>query len=495
MAENVDVSRLIVTLEAQLVKYDRAMAKAMGTADQATDHIVRKFRGAEAELAKFGQRFGGNFFEALSPARLLAGFTAGGIAEFAKKSVENLAAIETGAKKAGLSVKDFQTLTFASLRAGGGSEDVVNLFGKFNKSIGEAIAKGGQLADLLKANNIPLKDANGIQRDNLAVFYDIVDLIHRAGSEQDRAVISAVAFGKEAQAFLPLLEQGANAIKKEQKAAEDLGFALDEATIKKAAEFEKAWLGTWDTWLKKGEVAVFNIVHDLDLLQRAARGKIEINSALAPEGEIRALNPAEQRARRIQQRAELQKSLSEALPGTPGAELIKAHMAELDAQIRSLTAKIQTHHPQPRAPETVVPDEAAKAKAEADAKKAAADAAAERKRQADEARKLAAGIDLITIATNREIEKLQIEATSRGKSIYEIERQQKLLDIMAKLEAEHRQHGGLVTPEEAANANALADAFGRVSQAIADNKTQFDQLKEVGEYRLWRSGNLARQFH
>jgi len=237
----------------------------------AFDAFSRSLRQAQAEQRRFGavanEAFLG-FGRGLRSAAAAMGVTfgVGALAAFAKSAVTDLAAIKDQAERAGLAISDMQSLTFVARQGGGEQGDIVDIFQKMNKALGEAKQGHGDLGAILAANNIKLTDAAGHARDNKEIFLDIVDLVRGAGDEIDRARILHAAFSRSAQDALPFLKDGADAIRAGEDAARDVGAVIDEDIVKKAAVFDDVWTAAWDGWMalaKANIVSVGSVMADM----------------------------------------------------------------------------------------------------------------------------------------------------------------------------------------------------------------------------------------
>lgn len=124
--------------------------------------------------------------------------------------------------------------------------DVSNGLKEFAKGLREAQVAGGDLADLLKKNNIAISDSAGKARPLKDVFTDIAQLIARANNEVDKLK------------FAEKVRLGADAVQFAEKYVEELrkgNLALSEGEQRllvykqKASEFDKAWSEVWSRFV------------------------------------------------------------------------------------------------------------------------------------------------------------------------------------------------------------------------------------------------------
>lgn len=461
-----DLQRLVVSLEAKLTSYDNAMKRAQGITNKTASGIEKRFKTMERELSGIGK----NFFEGMNLGTILGGITAAGIVDFAKEAVKSLAEIKPAAEKAGVSIAELQKLTFAGIGTGTGQNDIVSMMEMFNKKIGEAATKGGDLADLLAKNGVSLRDANGAIRNNVDLLGEVANLVKNAGSSQEAALVATLAMGKAGAEFLPFLKQGSAEMHSLMEEATKAGYVIDTKLIQSADEFDKAWNTAWAVWTARGKGAIVEQGKELENFIRMMSGE------RMTKGSIFSLKSDEIEFETPQQRLKRLRDVDQQNAGNP--RLANAHrieIAQIEQEIAALNRRNELEHGprDDRMPsKTQVPIQKTDEEKKADAERAAAD-----KKAAADKLALAKATDLLFAATRRESAAMIAASQERGKTVYEIERQKKFAEMLAKLEDEHRQHGGFVSQSDIANLHAAADAYGRIAQAIADNARQLDEIK------------------
>jgi hypothetical protein len=259
-----DLEKLIVSLEANLKQYEREFARAQGLTVSKMRGIEKTVQASagrmEAAMARAGASIKAGLVGALGAVTI--GSIASGITELIKKFGE----LSDEAARAGVSAEFLQELGFAGLGAGVKVEQLVDLIQKFNLEIGEAATKGGPLKDLLDANNVALRDANGKIRDQQALFFDVVDLISNARTQQEAAVVAMIAMGKSAKDALPFLQQGSEAIKAGMEAAKATGGVVDEELVNAADEFADRWEYAWGVWEGQAAQRILTVLKLMDSL-------------------------------------------------------------------------------------------------------------------------------------------------------------------------------------------------------------------------------------
>lgn len=255
MPESTDLQRLVVGLEVRMAQYDKAMKRAAVDTDKKLSGIERRFKQAETRISATGK----SLFAGFNPGSLIAGFSAGAVVREVQKVISSVAQIADQAKRAGVSAENIQAIGVAAHQAGVETGEMVDLLSMFNRRIGEAATKGGELADLLKANNVPLRDANGQVRQTIDLFFDVIDLIARAKSLQEGATAGQIAFGRAVGSSLPLLREGSAEMRRMMQAAKDSGAVIREELVAVADEMDDAWSRAWDSWSGKAKSAVLTV--------------------------------------------------------------------------------------------------------------------------------------------------------------------------------------------------------------------------------------------
>ncbi|MFZ5675865.1 MAG: hypothetical protein ACOZAM_23155 [Pseudomonadota bacterium] len=253
-----DLEKLIVRVEANLKQYESAFAKANGFTAREMRKIERQVQDHATRVERYLSKVGAG----------LKGFGAGfigglGIEQISRAIVgvvKDVASLADEAKRAGISFEDLQLVADVAADAGVETANVVDLFQKLNKAIGEAVTKGNDLGKILALNGIPLKDQSGQVRDTLTLFYEVVDLISRTRSQGEASAISMAAFSRSAEDALPFLQQGSAAIKQGAQAARDAGRYMSNELGQTADDIDDRWAQMWRGFEKGGKAAVVRLV-------------------------------------------------------------------------------------------------------------------------------------------------------------------------------------------------------------------------------------------
>ncbi|MBN8997834.1 MAG: hypothetical protein J0H54_00175, partial [Rhizobiales bacterium] len=131
-----------------------------------------------------------------------------------------------------------QELHFAATQGGASIEDFDKSLLYFVKQLGQASAGAGDLYKVLQANGIALRDANGNIRPVVDILKDYADLLGRAGSEQERAALSAMAFGRAGADMANVFRNGSSDIGAAADELHRLNGVIDAATLQRIADID-----------------------------------------------------------------------------------------------------------------------------------------------------------------------------------------------------------------------------------------------------------------
>jgi protein-tyrosine-phosphatase len=165
--------------------------------------------------------------------------TISGFVDYIAKANKELADMQTTAREAGLSVRDFQSVAFGGQVAGLSMDQVNSGLTKSAQLLNDAQRNANSLSKEFDANGLSIKGANGQLLTETQLLTTAGDLVRRAQNPQDQiAIAQMLGYTKE---WIPFLEQAAHGFDGIRNAAEDAGVVVSEETIQKAAEFDERW--------------------------------------------------------------------------------------------------------------------------------------------------------------------------------------------------------------------------------------------------------------
>lgn len=152
---------------------------------------------------------------------------------------KGLADLQQNAKTAGLTMERFQGLKFGA-NVSGVSDDQFNAgLQKSAALLNDAQRNANSLSKLFDENGDSIKRGNGQLISENQLLEKAAGYIKNAATEQDKIKIAEMlGFTRQ---WVPYLEQGAGAMADLASQAKAAGVIIDDATIRKAAEFDSEW--------------------------------------------------------------------------------------------------------------------------------------------------------------------------------------------------------------------------------------------------------------
>lgn len=159
--------------------------------------------------------------------------------------------LDRNAVAAGMSTREFQQSLFAARAAGLTEKDFVAGLDKITQDLVQASRGVTDFGKLFDANGLSIRDATGKLKDAKVAVTDIMGLMQNATPQVQQGISRIVGVSRE---WIPLLQEGETQFEKHKQLAEDLGLIIDDATVKKAREFDQQWrvaVASWDIQFKK----------------------------------------------------------------------------------------------------------------------------------------------------------------------------------------------------------------------------------------------------
>lgn len=225
MTETTDLQRLIVSLDADIKKYERQLARAQGVALDATRQVERNFDKMTAGVTSGLSRIA---------TMAVSVFSLGALLAFSKKAIDAADRIAESAERIGITTKSLQELSFAAKLSGVEAEALEQVMLQLQKRIGGAQDDVDETAKALGKLGISLADIKGKKPDE--VFKLIADRIALVKDPMQQARIATDLFGRTGQQLLPILKSGSAGLAALAAEAHKLGLVLSEETLKKAGQ-------------------------------------------------------------------------------------------------------------------------------------------------------------------------------------------------------------------------------------------------------------------
>lgn len=141
----------------------------------------------------------------------------------------------------GVSTESLQKWNYAANLVDVSGDVITKSLSKLTRSMDDARGGNAELTAAFVKLGISITDSNGQLRDNEEVFYELVDALGAVENATERDALSMTIMGKSAQELNPLIIQGGEALRALGEEAENTGYILDEAQIKKLGEVDDAY--------------------------------------------------------------------------------------------------------------------------------------------------------------------------------------------------------------------------------------------------------------
>jgi len=139
----------------------------------------------------------------------------------------------------GVASSTIQTLRHATIVAGGSADEADKAISRLNRTIGDAIVKGGETRASFDALGVSLSDADGNARKTEDILNDVANALSQVENKGIRAGIASKLFGEQALAFTDAISKGADEIKRLKEELEKTGEILTDLQVRELDRFDK----------------------------------------------------------------------------------------------------------------------------------------------------------------------------------------------------------------------------------------------------------------
>jgi hypothetical protein len=213
-----DLATLTVRLEAEIGKYQENLEKA-------TRQLKRFSDDSESLLSRAASGFA-------------ALFTVDKAFEWGKAIIENADHLEKFSQSTGIAVAELSRIQFAMKASGVDGEALGLIFRKLNENISEAAGNSkSKSAVLFRDLGIDVRDSTGAVKSADVVLRESANSYSKFADGANKSALSVAEFGRQGDALIPFLNQGADGIAALENQADKLGATLDGATAKAAEKF------------------------------------------------------------------------------------------------------------------------------------------------------------------------------------------------------------------------------------------------------------------
>ena len=149
-------------------------------------------------------------------------------------------AVEKGAFKAGLSVENYQRLSYAAQASGIDVESTAHAMGRLNQTLGmSAAGRNRDALALFQRLGITLRNTHGQLRSAADILPELADAFKRNDNPAVRASMGMLLFGRQWQDMMPLLDRGGRELQAMQEHFDKLRPPLDHEQVEAAVQFNR----------------------------------------------------------------------------------------------------------------------------------------------------------------------------------------------------------------------------------------------------------------
>ena len=148
------------------------------------------------------------------------------------KSTQAANAADKLAKQTGLTREQVQELGYAADQEHASLEELAKSINRLSRNMLTSTQGTNEAQRAFKSLGINVKDANGNLRSSVDVLLDIADRFKDMTNETEMSAIAMQLLGRSGADIVPFLRMGGDEIRKLTQEARDLGYVMDEETVK-----------------------------------------------------------------------------------------------------------------------------------------------------------------------------------------------------------------------------------------------------------------------
>jgi hypothetical protein len=249
MAAAAETEQLVVALEARIRDFERNFMRANRTANdnfgkiekrakQSGDNLEKSLSGAASRVAGVMKNFGAGF-----AGGILGGLSVAGLQQIARgigDVANSVAMIGSNAKKAGLSNRSFQELSYVASQARIDVDALADGMKELALRADEWIVTGaGPGAEAFARLGYTAQELKAKLKDPSALLVDIVARLQQLDKAAQIRIADELFGGTAGERFVELLDKGADGIRQMIAEAHSFGLVLDDQMIAKADEIDR----------------------------------------------------------------------------------------------------------------------------------------------------------------------------------------------------------------------------------------------------------------
>lgn len=220
------------TLSAQLTKGEKRVGQYASKTDKQLSRVAASFVSSGKAAASFLAPLKGALL-----ASTIGGFLSlGGAIAGAKDSLAEFDKIAKSAKVAGFDSDAYQSLAYSADLAGVSIDKLDAGLQAFRRNSSLAVSEQGTLYTVLKKVNPELLRQIQVSDSQAEKIRIVADAMKAAKTETERVALATAAFGRNGQALIPILTDGAAGLDEMQRKAQDLGIIVDRELLRRSED-------------------------------------------------------------------------------------------------------------------------------------------------------------------------------------------------------------------------------------------------------------------
>lgn len=184
------------------------------------------FRGVGAEVTRFGLKLGA-----------LGGIGGGGLLGLVNRTANISESIALASERVGIGVQQFQRLSFAATQSGVSTEQFSDSMKFLAANAVEAATGSEEAAQWFRAAGVAVKDASGKIKGTDQLFLELSEAFSKSDKSAEKVKVGMALLGRSGADLVPMMNQGAGAIRGLGDEAEKLGLVRSPAAVSAGKEF------------------------------------------------------------------------------------------------------------------------------------------------------------------------------------------------------------------------------------------------------------------
>ena len=178
----------------------------------------------------------GNAFKKMLPALTVTAIV-GGFAAMTRSAINMADEMTKAAQQVGVGVAELSRLRHAADLSGVSFDGLKSSIGIMNRNLVDLNGGGNAATKALAQMGIAARGTDGKVKSTTQIMTEMADVFQRMPDGAEKSALAMAVFGRSGAQLIPMLNQGADAIREVMGEADELGIVLDEETGRRAEAF------------------------------------------------------------------------------------------------------------------------------------------------------------------------------------------------------------------------------------------------------------------